>query len=176
MAKKKDKLQVINNIGEVNLEIDYDKLAKAIVKAQEQVDTIEPYMEDKSEYVSKTILGKVKKNYFSFSLAKLISALFYLMGIGVPIFTIKFFPVVKVYIYNNLFSSQNSPMWIFYILYGYSIIAILAISVFFFSIFFNIAEEIKHEKNRNFVVAVFSGTVSFAALIVALVALFKGVG
>ena len=33
MAKKKDKPQVINNIGEINLEIDYDKLAEAIVKA-----------------------------------------------------------------------------------------------------------------------------------------------
>ena len=36
MAKKKDKPQVINNIGEINLEIDYDKLAEAIVKAQEK--------------------------------------------------------------------------------------------------------------------------------------------
>ena len=36
MAKKKDKPQVINNIGELNLEIDYDKLAEAIVKAQEK--------------------------------------------------------------------------------------------------------------------------------------------
>ena len=36
MAKKKDKPQVINNIGELNIEIDYDKLAEAIVKAQEK--------------------------------------------------------------------------------------------------------------------------------------------
>ena len=34
MAKKKEKTQVINNIKELNLEIDYDKLADAIVKAQ----------------------------------------------------------------------------------------------------------------------------------------------
>ena len=34
MAKKKEKQQVINNIQELNLEIDYDKLADAIVKAQ----------------------------------------------------------------------------------------------------------------------------------------------
>ena len=34
MAKKKDKPQVINNIQELNLEIDYDKLSEAIVKAQ----------------------------------------------------------------------------------------------------------------------------------------------
>ena len=33
MAKKKDKPQVINNIQELNLELDYDKLEEAIVKA-----------------------------------------------------------------------------------------------------------------------------------------------
>ena len=33
MAKKKDKPQVINNIQELNLEIDYDKLAETIVRA-----------------------------------------------------------------------------------------------------------------------------------------------
>ena len=35
MAKKKEKPQVINNIQELNLEIDYDKLAEAIVKAKQ---------------------------------------------------------------------------------------------------------------------------------------------
>ena len=33
MAKKKDNPQIINNIQELNLEIDYDKLAEAIVRA-----------------------------------------------------------------------------------------------------------------------------------------------
>ena len=36
MAKKKDKSQVINNIQELNLEIDYDKLAEEIVKANQK--------------------------------------------------------------------------------------------------------------------------------------------
>ena len=36
MAKKKEKPQVINNIGELNLDIDCNKLAQAIVKAQEE--------------------------------------------------------------------------------------------------------------------------------------------
>lgn len=35
MAKKKNQPTTVNNIQELNLEIDYDKLAKAIVKAQE---------------------------------------------------------------------------------------------------------------------------------------------
>ena len=49
MAKKKDKLQVVNNIQELNLEIDYDKLAKAIVGAKSEVDTIEQYANNKKE-------------------------------------------------------------------------------------------------------------------------------
>lgn len=35
MTKKKDKQQVINNIKELDLEIDYEKLAQAIVKAKQ---------------------------------------------------------------------------------------------------------------------------------------------
>ena len=35
MAKKKDKTQVVNHIQNVNIEIDYDKLALAIVKAKQ---------------------------------------------------------------------------------------------------------------------------------------------
>ena len=38
MANKEDKPQVINNIQELNLEIDYDKLAEAIVKAKQIED------------------------------------------------------------------------------------------------------------------------------------------
>ena len=38
------------------------------------------------------------------------------------------------------------------------------------------AKEVETEKDRNYIISVFSGIVSFAALIVALVALFKGVG
>ena len=37
------------------------------------------------------------------------------------------------------------------------------------------AKEIEKEKDRNYIISVFSGIVSFAALIVALIALFKGV-
>ena len=65
MAKKKDKPQIINNIQELNLEIDYEKLAEAIVKAQNQSSTIDSYSEDDHEYIIKTILGKIKNNYFT---------------------------------------------------------------------------------------------------------------
>ena len=38
MAKKKEKSQVINNIENLSLEIDYDKLAEAIVLAQQKAN------------------------------------------------------------------------------------------------------------------------------------------
>ena len=38
MAKKKEKSQVINNIENLNLEIDYDKLAEAMVLAQQKAN------------------------------------------------------------------------------------------------------------------------------------------
>ena len=45
-----------------------------------------------------------------------------------------------------------------------------------FAILWGASNSIIRERDKNYVVAVFSGIVSFAALVVALVALFKGVG
>ena len=53
MAKKKDKPQVINNIQELNLEIDYDKLAEAIVKAQNAPTIQENDCEDEEFFLDK---------------------------------------------------------------------------------------------------------------------------
>ena len=98
MAKKKDKPQVVNNIQELNLEIDYDKLAEAIVKAQNQSTIIESYNEGSEggyEYIQKTLSGKIKRNYFTFSLSKLICWMFYAMGIGEVYLTIIFIPIIN---------------------------------------------------------------------------------
>ena len=46
MAKKKDKPQVINNIQGLNLEIDYDKLAEAIVKQIEEENAVKKKAEE----------------------------------------------------------------------------------------------------------------------------------
>ena len=58
-------------------------------------------------------------------------------------------------------------------------ILLVAISVLlglFALLFRSSANELSIEKDRNYIIAVFSGVVSFAALIVALIALVKGVG
>ena len=61
---KKNKPQVINNIQELNLEIDYDKLAEAIVKAQ-NVAKEESQPTEKIGFwkaVGQTIINKEAKN------------------------------------------------------------------------------------------------------------------
>ena len=175
MAKKKDKPQVINNIKELNLEIDYDKLAEAIVKSQNQLSTIESYNKDSHEYMYKTLSGKTKRNYFSFSIGKLVSWLFFAIGLVETYLTVVYFPWINNYFYN-LALSQNNSEFFARVMGVSSVIALLIISLLLFCVLFNIAKEISKEKDRNYIISVFSGIVSFAALIVALVALFKGVG
>ena len=175
MAKKKDKPQVINNIQELNLEIDYDKLANAIVRAQNQSSTIESYNEDGYEYVCKTLSGKTKRNYFSFSIGQFISWLFYVIAGGVVYLSVMFDSAIKEYYYNLSLAENHSVLFSKITSIAAAIVFFL-ISMLTFCILFNIAREIKKEKDRNYIISVFSGIVSFAALIVALVALIKGVG
>ena len=156
MAKKKDKPQVINNIGELNLEIDYDKLAEAIVKAQS---------ENKNQ----------KKSFVSNSFAFWISLFFRftpLLGIISSVFG-----VFLIYQYATVVAIWNTGYDIILnILILCLMVLILLAVIGYCIIMWRAAKEIEQEKDKNFIVAVFSGIVSFAALIVALVALFKGVG
>ena len=158
MAKKKDKPQVINNIGELNLEADYDKLAEAIVKASNK----EKQQSEKKSFVS---------NSFAFWIS-LVFRFVPLFGIAASAFGL--FALFK---YATSVAAWNT---------GYNIIAnvlvlclvglILLAVIGYCIIMWRAAKEIEQEKDKNFIVAVFSGIVSFAALIVALVAIFKGVG
>ena len=158
MAKKKDKPQVINNIQELNLEIDYDKLAEAIVKAQE---------------VSEDEANK-KRRFTSGSFAMLITVAFRGFSIFVALLAASLILVLVV--------SRNTVQWD-----GFTNIVVSILTIAFCIVFaivlglyavllWKSAKEIETEKDRNYIISVFSGIVSFAALIVALVALFKGVG
>ena len=158
MAKKKDKPQIINNIAELNLEIDYDKLAESIVKAQE-----------KSENEANG-----KKKFTSGTFAMITSLAFrgvailgWLIALATPIAIInmaKSFVWVEVNaIVGNVFSIAFA-------------VALFIVLVLYSFLLWKSAKEIETEKDRNYIISVFSGIVSFAALIVALVALFKGVG
>ena len=173
MAKKKDKPQIINNIQELNLEIDYDKLAEAIVKAQEKSTTL-PESESKIGFwkaVWLVIRNKEPKNgkKTAYLLAEVMAWMFNALAIcGVILTFIVGYGLVSQFSCNiNVFQFVAKVI---------ASIMLLGTALILSLIFRGIANEIKAEKDRNYIISVFSGIVSFAALIVALVALFKGVG
>ena len=158
MAKKKDKPQVVNNIQELNLEIDYDKLAEAIVKANSQLDA----EANKSK--------KFTSGMFSISvfvILRVIALLGWIVAFTLLIGSINTFIEMSW----NDFSTISGN--IFQIIYSITITVLL---VLYPLMLWKSAKEIETEKDRKYIISVFSGIVSFAALIVALVALFKGVG
>lgn len=158
MAKKKDKPQVINNIQELNLEIDYDKLAEAIKKAEARGNCDD----------------NKKSRHISGAFATLLTLLFYglsifgwILSVGALFAIHNLWDSLKWDNFANIFGSVNTIA---------CILAIMAVLALYSILLWKSAKEIEREKDRNYIISVFSGIVSFAALIVALVALFKGVG
>ena len=159
MAKKKDKPQVINNIQELNLEIDYDKLAQAIVKAQNEAE------KQRTE----------SKSFVSNSFIFLVSLIF--GGIGLGGFGISAIGLAAIVRYVGKIAVWETAFDYISNIFALGIVTIFLVVLGLYScLLWKSAKEIKKEKDRNYIVSVFSGIVSFAALIVALVALFKGVG
>jgi NADH:ubiquinone oxidoreductase subunit 6 (subunit J) len=53
--------------------------------------------------------------------------------------------------------------------------ALICVLLFLISVMFRgAANDIKREKDRNYIVALFSGIVSFVALIISIIALYRG--
>ena len=158
MAKKKDKPQVINNIDNLHLEIDYDKLAEAIVKAQEEI-------QEKNNGA---------KSFTSSAFATITSLAF--RGVAILGWIVAFAMIVATW---NIFITLEW-LTLIEVIKNIMIIVVglaLFLMIFLYSLLlWKAAKEIEKEKDRNYIIAVFSGIVSLAALIVALVALFKGVG
>lgn len=173
MAKKKDKPQVINNIQELNLEIDYDKLAEAIVKAQNKSKESNMPKEKMGFWKAVWLIIQNKEpkygNKNAILLAEVMAYIFNTIAIcSFTLFTL----IVVVLFVGFTWSKVPSELITQIIVLIFIMGLLLAIAL----IFRCIANEIRAEKDRNYIVSVFSGLVSFAALIVALVALFKGVG
>ena len=173
MAKKKGKPQVINNIQELNLEIDYDKLAEAIVKAQEKA-TEQPGPSDNMGFwksVWSIIRNKESRTGMRGAglLSEVISFIFNVMAI----ICIAISGIIGIMVIPQLDWHGGILQSIFQGLFS---VLLLFISLGVALIFRAVANEIKAEKDRDYILSVFSGILSFAALIVALAALFKGVG
>ena len=188
MAKKKDKPQVINNIQELNLEIDYDKLAEAIVKAQRESDVLDDVEHTKTDIHKKskwktfwsniwhiTINDtKGKSNFLPSSLTAIIQFLFNVSCI----FLLCVSPSILCFGGRRVYDWVNGVQTD---IVGNIIFIIFCIGLFLMFalvglVFRGIANEIGREKDKQYIISVFSSFTGLAALIVALVALFKGVG
>jgi len=143
------------NITIVPVEIDYDKLAEAIVKANRKAD----------ELIANNAITK------SFSFTSSI-ILYIIAGIGYVISSV-FLCASIIYIsemvWLEFFKILSNILTIFEFL---SLIVLIGL---YSHLLWGAAKEIEKEKDKNFVVSIFSGVVGFVALIVALIALFRGV-
>lgn len=146
MAKK-----VINkNTYNITNEIDYKKLAEAIVSALEE-------QKGKKEKASPSgiILSSICSLTFLF--LAILAALFAIIFLAIPY--MKQHDICKVY-FNNL---PNS-FFVLFLLVAMSII----MCVLFASSFY----ELQNENDKNYSVSLFSGMVSFAALIISALTLY----
>ncbi len=178
MRKRRRNITIVNN------EIDYDKLTKAIVDANVQKNTEEDNESKSKERL--TFFGFFKLIYYivfnkkqsngtmtSGLLSGLIALAFNGLAIlGLIIFVCGIFAIaniIKSCVWQSELIANNVAV--------ISLTIAFVVIVGMFSLIFRAAaNEMAKEKDRNYVVAVFSGIVSFAALVVALVALLKGVG
>lgn len=182
MAKKKNNQTVVNNIESVNLDIDCEKLAEAIVKAQQRVQEQQYNSEIKTKITVKDFFraiyqiirnkGNTQGNLTVSIFVLLISMTFKFIAVVGFSFTLTGIIVAVKCILHGL-DVGNIALCI---LFAIGLI-ILSVIVFLYSvIIWGASYEVEKEKDKNYIVSVFSGIVSFAALIIAIIALVKGVG
>ena len=151
-AQQTPKKTVIGNIEQINLEIDYDKLAESIVKASK--------IEDEKRSLSREWMKFV------------ITPIFWLFTVISGLFAIGFFVEIFQIIKTLKGNISEWEQWItiavgFILSLSFVVVCIFTIAT---------AREIEKENNKQYVAAMFSNIVALVALIVALIALFKGVG
>lgn len=169
---------IIYNDNSVHNEIDYEKLAKAIIEAnRKKNDESSAGSDEKIGFwkgVWYIITNKKKTNgALTHSLfSNLLSDLFNILAvagviIAVAAFVATVYLIVQSVVQNDFLNS---------ILFAFAGIVFIALILLFCLLLRGVANEIKAEKDRNYIIALFSGVVSFAALVVSLIALLKGVG
>lgn len=170
-----DKATVINNISQLNLEIDYDRLAKAIIKAQRtSEERASKSLKEAKLSLFQSILQILKGKKSSdgrFLVAPfaVIVSVVYRMIFIVGLIALILLAVAMV-------QSLASASWQGWAIVGNIIVIILGIAILFtlflyLIVFWGAANDVEQEKDKNYVINVFTGLVSLAALIVAIVAL-----
>ena len=156
MGKKKDRRQPINNIQNLNLEINYDKLAESIVKAQEKA---EESIQKQKRYTLGTFATPLIVAFYGMSI------LGWILVVAVPVSVYKAWDTLQ---WDNFVAGLTNVIALVFLL------GIMAIVALYSVLLWKSAKEVEEETDRNYVISMFSGVVSFVALIVALVALVKG--
>ena len=153
-VKKKAK-KIVSALATVE-PIDYDKLAEAIVKAQEKIaETVQR----EKRYTLGTFATPLITVFYGLSI------LGWMLVAVVPIGVYKSWQSLHWDDFSNCFSSVVSLLFL---------LGIMVIVALYSILLWKSAKEVEAETDRNYIVSMFSGVVSFAALIVALVALVKG--
>lgn len=167
------------NITIVNNEINYDKLAEAIVRANATKQEVEEAPKEKisvKEFwktVGMIITNKKASNgqLAAGLLSVPMSVLFNTLAVVAVLAMIGGIIAIVKTAFSFSWSAELFFSNVIVILFCFLLIVFVAVLALYFR---GVANEIAAEKDRNYVVDVFSGLTSFAALIVALVALIKG--
>lgn len=199
MAKKKDKPQIINNIQELNLEIDYDKLAQAIVKAKqiEEENAAKKKAADLEEWKKSLGVNKhedkkgIKKKIYVFcnNVKVFFNLIFFskkkkvrisMTGAFMQSITAAFFHVIKVmlwilslaFISVCVYHGNMAFGFLNYVYYiGFAIFAFMLASIFRL-----MAIETEQITDRERVLGIFTAVMSVIPMIEIIVSFFKEVG
>lgn len=138
-------------------EFDYDKLAEAIVKAQE-IHELKKQEEDK------------KKSHFTAGFMSWLVAVFFFLLAAVCLFAAMVFIVVIVQQCMTYPSCTNLSE-----IGAHTVVLIIFLFLILFSILFMLicffsAREVNKETDKHYLSSLFSGTIGFVALIVAIAA------
>lgn len=167
-----------HNVFRSTTEIDYDKLAKAIVKAQqeaEQQKEIESQQKENNtkelslcetlKLIGLVIINKVESNGTMTSgfLGGVMSFVFNVLAI-LSVVVMVLGGIMGVLVLKEVALTESSCMLNITIVVLTAAFVVIAATIAF--IFRCIANEIAKEKDRNYVIAVFSAVVAFAALVV----------
>lgn len=166
----------------INNEIDYDKLAETIVKAQNHAKEEQCNQENKTkitirDYIKAIVSilrnnGNTQGNLTVSIFVLLISMTFKFISITGFFVSLMGIVIAIKCILHGL-DVGNIALWIISAI----ILIVLSVIVFLYSvIIWGASHEAEKEKDKNYIVSVFSGIVSFAALIIAIIALVKGAG
>ncbi len=175
--------QILQKIH-VEIPVDYELLAKEILKQQELLDKAKETVEKKKEDNStekicfcKVVWGIIRNKrdtegvILSNGMATVLSVFFILLGYGLLLLSVVIFAFVFLFALAQSWSSFSD---ITRNILGLLFILILSFSSLVYGVaMIGAGHEIDQEEDRNYIVDVFSGIIGFVALIVSLIALFK---